>query len=159
MNDLTYNLPNNLGVVVFTSTSLRSMFAYRQNSFLKREAGGQLFGTFEQNIIRITEATQPRKQDKRTRFGFLPHRPSEQKEISKRYSESGSHFMGDWHTHPQKIPQPSQTDRDSVIRMLELSNHDVQGILLVVIGTQDAPQGLYVGFCMSGQIYDLSLSN
>lgn len=157
MNELIYNLPNDLGVVIFTPDVLQCMFSYKQDSVFKREAGGQMFGIFEADTIRIVEATRPRKKDIRTRFGFLPHRPSEKKEISQRYAENGLHFLGDWHTHPQKIPQPSTTDTNSVIRMLEESKHDIQGVLLVIVGTEDPSRGLYVGFCMDGQVYDLSI--
>lgn len=121
MNDLIYTLPDSIGEIVFTPHVLEVMSSYKQTGLLKREAGGQLFAEFQNGSMMITEATIPRKKDLRSRFGFLPHRPSEQLEIHKKYIEAGLHFVGDWHTHPEATPSPSSTDISSVANMVNTS--------------------------------------
>ena len=122
------------------------MSSYKQVKFWRKEAGGQLFATFEENVIKVIEATYTKKADKRGRFFFWPNRKDEQVEIHRKYTEAGIHFVGDWHTHPEHIPRPSDSDIKSVAEMLRDSRHNLPGVFLVVVGTDGFPGGLYVGF-------------
>ena len=157
MPELRYILPEGRGQLIFTGPVLEHMFSQKQKHWLSRESGGQLFASFGNENIVVTEATGPRKQDKRGRFSFWPHRPSEQKEINQRYKEAGLHFVGDWHTHPERTPNPSGGDADSVAKMFGASKHDLFGVLLVVVGTDDPPGGLYVGLHDRTGLHELTL--
>ncbi len=157
MNELTYTLPNSLGTVIFTSSALEAISSYKQDKSFKKEAGGQLFAQFEGACIRIVDATPPKKKDLRSRFGFRPHRPTEKLEIHKKYTDAGLHFVGDWHTHPQAVPIPSGTDIESVCKMMNDSKHDLPGLLLVILGTEDLPNGLYVGFHTGTDLHQLQI--
>lgn len=155
MNDLVYELPNDLGYLTVSGDALRHMLSHRQKGWFSSEAGGQLFASFAENHLLIVEATGPRKKDRRSRFSFLPHRPSEQKEISERYKRSQLHYVGDWHTHPEQKPHPSRRDTDSVAEIFSSSNHDLFGVLLIVVGTGDPPTGLYVGLHARDGLHEL----
>jgi integrative and conjugative element protein (TIGR02256 family) len=155
MNDLSYSLPNGLGRVVFTAEVLKKMDSYKQIRFFSKESGGQLFASFEDDTIRVVDATGPRKFDKRSKFGFFPHRQTEQIEIHNKYIKEHIHFVGDWHTHPEKIPTPSTCDQESVVKIMEESRHDLQGILLVIVGTVGFPSCLYVGYQTKTELYTL----
>lgn len=157
MSDLIYGIPDGRGQLTFTEAALDHMFTRRQNRCLSKESGGQLFASFDEGKVIIVEATGPKRQDMRGRFSFWPHRPSEQKEISQRYREAGLHFVGDWHTHPERIPHPSNGDVNSVARMFSASNHDIFGILLVVVGTENLPNGLYVGLYDESGLKELTV--
>ena len=82
------------------------LMGQRQTSAKKPEVGGQLFGTFEKDRVRIVLATGPREEDRKSRFSFFPSRDRENAEIKKCFG-SGLHYMGDWHTHPERKPSPS----------------------------------------------------
>lgn len=118
------------------------MSRHRQTACWKREAGGQLFARVNGDEWLVEEATGPRRGDIRSRFGFRPNRLAEQREIDERFS-LGLHYVGDWHTHPEPIPKPSPTDISSMEEMVEASNHELIGFLMLIIGTELGSNGVW----------------
>ena len=106
---------------------------HRQSLWWKREAGGQLFARIDDNEWLIEEATGPRSDDIRSRFGFRSNRRAEQREIDEHFI-LGLHYVGDWHTHPEPVPRPSPTDFASMKEMVAASNHELAGFLMLIVG-------------------------
>jgi integrative and conjugative element protein (TIGR02256 family) len=119
--------------------------AHRQRRCLSREAGGQLFARVRGNAWEILTATGPRSKDRRGRFSFWPHRPSEQEEIYEQHA-LGFDYVGDWHTHPEDTPRPSPADLTSIAAVVRRSTHHLPGFLLVIIGRSPFPEGLWASF-------------
>jgi len=132
-----------MGVLTLECGVLEHLWAYRQAKPWKKEAGGQLFARFTQGQVCISVATGPRKADKRSLFGYVPDSESERIEIEAHFSQ-GLHFVGDWHTHRQKIPEPSSTDIESITGSVRKSDHVLFGFVLIVVGTAVFPKGLSV---------------
>lgn len=107
------------------------------------EAGGQLFGVIEGADITVRLATGPRRTDRRGRFYFVADRSAERREIGKMH-KSGLHYFGDWHTHPQDMPTPSETDLASMADLFARSKHELHAFLMVIVGTARFPDGLHV---------------
>jgi integrative and conjugative element protein (TIGR02256 family) len=107
------------------------------------EAGGQLFGRVVENQVWVELATGPRRTDIRSRYFYQPNRRAEQGEID-HYHLQGLLFLGDWHTHPEPSPTPSSRDLESIRETFKKSVHHLNGFLLVIVGTQSLPSGLYV---------------
>lgn len=119
-------------------------FEHNQQFRLRdNEAGGQLFGRLIDNNLSVELATGPRPTDIRMRFSYKPDRRAEQTEID-RYHREGLLFLGDWHTHPEPRPSPSPQDLQSICAAFKESTHHLNGLLLVIAGTQELPSGLYV---------------
>ena len=129
--------------LVFTDPVVETFSKHRQLRFWQREAGGQLFGLFRGSKIEVVEATGPRRTDRRTRTSYVPDRRAEQREIDERFGR-GLHFLGDWHTHPEKVPRPSSPDLASLDDTVRRSVHVMQAFVLVVVGQLPAPEGLHV---------------
>lgn len=145
-SDLAYLLPGDFGTLVIEPDVLALFAAHKQCKWLSREAGGQLFATFnDAKVTRIVEATGPRASDKRSLFGYRPNRLAEKLEIADRFAK-GFHFIGDWHTHYQKLPEPSPTDEQSMRDLVRLSKHGLAGFVLIVVGQVTFPEGLHVSF-------------
>jgi len=140
---LCYAFPNGWGTLVFTDDVLDFFDTHKQIGFCSKEFGGQLFARFNGKEIVVEQATGLRKNDKRGRFYFLPSRKSEQKEIDSVF-EDGLHFIGDWHTHPQNNPLPSQDDLTSMGDAFKHSKHELQGFVMVIVGRNDFPGGIWV---------------
>lgn len=140
-----FDLPMSMGRLVLDTPVLEHFWRHRQNRFWSREAGGQLFAKIEEQMVCIKEATGPRKTDLRSAFSYVPDRDAERSEIERQYAQ-GLHYVGDWHTHREKVPNPSSVDLKSLREIVQRSRHDLRGFFLVVVGTLPFPEGLYVSF-------------
>jgi integrative and conjugative element protein (TIGR02256 family) len=118
---------------------------HRQTRSRQNEAGGQLFAKVIGSQWQVKVATGPRSQDRRGRFRFWPDRESEQDEIY-RYHSQGLDFVGDWHTHPQDIPQASASDLSSIASIVSSSRHHLPGFLMIIVGRRPFPEGLWASF-------------
>lgn len=127
--------PSALKDLQFSDSVLSRLRRHRQKRPWQCEAGGQLFGRVEGNIWRLEEATGPRRGDLRTLFGYEPDRVAEQREIDEHFAR-GLHFLGDWHTHRERSPEPSPRDIRSMGDMIRESRTDLPCFLMVIVGVQ-----------------------
>lgn len=141
---LSFVLPDDLGSLVIEAAALLHFRKNVQRNYLAKEAGGQLFAQVsDPKRIMIVHATGPRVTDRRSVFSYKPDRNAERLEIADFYKR-GLHFVGDWHTHPQRYPSPSGTDNQSMREMVRLSTHDFAGFVMIVVGRAQFPEGLHV---------------
>lgn len=138
---LTYTAHESSQDLLFTSSVLKHFEKHKQ--FDGPEAGGQLFGILEDGSVVVKRATGPYAADKRKRFLFVPCRNQERKDIKSCFKE-GLHYLGDWHTHPEREPSPSGTDLKSMSSCFRESKHEHQSFVMVIVGTADTPQWLSV---------------
>lgn len=131
--------------VLFSPDVLKVLDGHRQKGWLSKEAGGQLFATIEGEVWHVIAATGPRSEDRRGRFHFWPDRKSEQREINRHFAV-GLEYVGDWHTHPEKVPTPSRSDISSIRSVVQESTIYTPGLLLCIVGLAPFPLGLHVSF-------------
>ena len=117
---------------------------FRQNHFFKKEAGGQLFGKLDGKTFLVNIATGPRESDKRSRNRYLPDRKEEQAEI-KEHFKNGHIYLGDWHTHPEKKPVPSDPDIETTNDCFQKSTHEMPGFAFIIVGKTTLVRDWYVG--------------
>ena len=141
--------------LIITEQAARTMNRYRQVGSFQREAGGQLFGRFDRARTIVAEATPPRWLDRRGRSKFRPNRWLQHREIRDRYAR-GLHFIGDWHTHPEKIPYPSNEDVRSMKECFERSIHELNAFLMIIVGIAPPPEGLYVSLITKHSVSTLA---
>src|ERR1035441_5657758 len=130
--------------LVIQPSVLRTFTNHRQLRSDAPEAGGQLFARIDGANILLELATGPRKSDKRSRYSYQPDRRAEQEEIDQLHRENLL-FVGDWHTHPESIPNPSPQDIASIRDSVAKSRHHLKGFLLIIVGTGAIPTTLWVG--------------
>ncbi len=129
--------------IVFSDKVLEHFALYQQRHRNDAEAGGQLFARLTRYEIYVEVATGPRKNDKRSRFGYAAQPGEEQKEIDLLFS-AGLHFVGDWHTHPEMKPRPSTTDLATIGSCSFKSKHRLAAFMLVIVGQGTIPDCLHV---------------
>jgi integrative and conjugative element protein (TIGR02256 family) len=127
----------------FSPEILAHFETYRQQGHIKTEIGGQLFGEFIRNEIRVIRATGPNSADRHGGTWFKPNLGEHNIEI-KRLFEQKLHFVGDWHTHPEPEPFPSSWDLESMEDCFRKSHHELKAFLMVIIGRQNFPKGMWV---------------
>lgn len=138
-----YGIDSDGPSVILTNNAFHSMIRYRQMSINSKEAGGQLFARFEGCNTFIVEATEPKVLDRRSRYGFIPSRWLQRMEIKSQHKR-GNHFVGDWHTHPQPVPSPSNEDINSMVDCYRKSCHELKAFLMVIVGTAEPPENFFV---------------
>jgi integrative and conjugative element protein (TIGR02256 family) len=66
------------------------------------------------------------RKDARTRFGFVRRDPGHQRAAATAWRASGRtvNFVGEWHTHPEDRPRPSNIDRNTWAEQMRKRQHD-----------------------------------
>lgn len=102
----------------------------------KRESGGILFGHIYDNYDEILELSQPSRHDKSGLFSFIRKKEPAQIKINRAWDHSGGHlvYLGEWHTHPGHIPNPSSQDRDMIKNMLYTTSMEISYLYLIIAG-------------------------
>lgn len=113
-----------------------------------------MFAKFDGADTTIVEATAPKILDKRSRFGFRPNRMLQRLEIYDRYRK-GLHFVGDWHTHPEAIPSPSDVDVKEMAECFHLSVHNLRAFVMVILGTDPIPKSLFAALIKGNVVVHL----
>lgn len=143
IESLTYSVADSESVVIFESKVVSTLWSHRQDGGKGPEAGGQIFAEFNGSTIRVVHASVPGGNDRRWWSRFIPDRLREQREIYQQY-QAGLHFVGDWHTHPQEMPSPSHTDVESLQDCFRKSKHQLNALLMVIIGFGALPDAIGV---------------
>lgn len=151
---IRYEVGRSGQLLIITDEVLDHFRRHRQRRWYHREAGGQLFARVERAEIKILEATGPRRTDKRGRRVYIPDRAAEQAEICERHAR-GMHFVGDWHTHPERTTRPSASDALNLAESVVKSVHNLNGFVLVVVGWAEPPSGLHVSVHDGLDAYEL----
>lgn len=127
-----YRIPESKQFVSITSQVIRVLNKYIQKGE-QPENGGLLFAEFILPEIRIIDVSHPTKKDIKRKYEFIPDQKYQQIEIYKKFC-AGLHFVGEWHTHPQRYPLPSYIDINSMRDSYIKSNKELNYFLMIIIG-------------------------
>lgn len=97
------------------------------------EAGGQLFGSVQADRLIISSVTGPYPKDQRTRYSYRSDPKSAQKAIDK-HAKRRLLYLGEWHTHAQKIPEFSSHDLNAIKRICGNSSLNIDALILLIAG-------------------------
>lgn len=122
---------------------LKHVAQYRQLTAWSFEAGGQLFGTIDNDKICIVEAAGPYKGDERSRYLYRSNPAAAQRAIDER-SRRGLLYLGEWHTHAEDHPSASDLDDDAMRRLIANSRLNSDSLLMFIVGRAPDITGLTV---------------
>lgn len=112
---------------------------HRQLDESASESFGVLVGETSANKreLWIEAATSPLALDRRSRFGYKLRDPGHQGFVDNAFEESkGSQiYLGTWHTHPERVPHSSFTDRADWRRSLRRNRK--RPLVFVIVGTEE----------------------
>lgn len=122
--------------VVFTNGVVKSLESYKQMKKSQHESGGVLLGKVYKDLIIVDRISVPSKEDKSGRYYFVRNVRKAQKIIEIAWKESNGEriYLGEWHTHPEDTPTPSNDDRKLLSNMLKDSHMEIDFLLMVIIG-------------------------
>lgn len=103
---------NRTRFVVIEPLAINAMRALRQIEPTAHEAGGVLIGERRGGSFVVKEVTTPSSKDRSSRFHFVRKFFHHQLNVVNANRRSGgtSNYLGEWHTHPQDQPYPSNID-------------------------------------------------
>ena len=101
-----------------------------------KESGGILLGYTYEDYDEILELGHPSKADKSRLFSFIRKKKNAQTKINKAWNQSGGHliYLGEWHTHPGHIPDPSSQDLNMIKNMLRTTRMEISHLYLIIAG-------------------------
>lgn len=141
VEEISATLENSNQSICLERATLVHVYKHRQLSAKKLEAGGQLFGYVEANIVRVRAATGPYPGDERSRYGYRSNPRNAQTEIASQ-AAAGQLYLGEWHTHAEDHPVPSGLDYDAMRRLVERSDLNTNMLLMLIVGRTANSTGL-----------------
>lgn len=145
---LEYDLPSR-GILRISDQVLGTFHRFRQNTHWKFESGGILLGSIFENLVFIDDVTTPDSTvDKRGLLFFHRHKGRAQRIINEAFIQSNGEqiYIGEWHTHPQKNPQPSWKDKLEIKRAFRKSQLNLDYLVSIIVGKQDELANIWVGY-------------
>jgi integrative and conjugative element protein (TIGR02256 family) len=123
---------------IFISTEVIALFKkHIQNKKDLPESGGIITGEILDKVIKIITCSEPSSDDIQSRYNFIRSHKTAQNFINYRFKISNGTeiYLGEWHTHPEDKPTPSNTDLKSFHKTLKNNrlNSDVHFMIIVGI--------------------------
>lgn len=113
---------------------INKLMRYRQFGIETPEAGGYLIGyQVTNNDFVLEDITTPYRLDLRNRYGFIIRDPRHKLRLIG-LRKTSSFYMGVWHSHPQRIPEPSNTDINDWNETVKVDKTGCQYVFFVILG-------------------------
>lgn len=140
---LTYRIPEAAWSIAFLGSALAEFSNYVQRGQWSKESVGQLYTrdlTSDEIAVEAVTKLAPRWAN----FSGVRFDPAKAAAERLEMFTNGFHFVGFWHSHPEKVPQPSAEDFRMAADHAAAAKPVLSGLIFVVVGTQPPPVGLGV---------------
>lgn len=129
-----------------TDSVIENLNNFRQTGN-KHEKGGVLLGCVYDNFIEINRISVPTFMDKSSKFSFIRDKKSAQIIIDYEFinSEGKIIYLGEWHTHPENFPSPSDQDKKMIKEQFKKNSLNVNFIIMLIIGLKGYYLSIYDG--------------
>lgn len=109
------------------------------------ERGGILLGKVYGTDIHVLKISLPTELDKSGRFFFERHRLSAKLIVEYEFHNSNGQmlYLGEWHTHPEAHPTPSDQDRQMIKEQFKNNKIQTTFLLLFIQGTDRLYTAVY----------------
>lgn len=125
-------------VLQINSNVIQKLNLYRQDNIIKKESGGVIIGRFLEDSfdIVIDEVTTPFIRDVRKRCYFKRSMEEHQSYVIKKWKESNGtqNYFGEWHTHAEDIPVPSNTDINDWKKRIKNDIKELDFLISIIVG-------------------------
>lgn len=145
-------LPNGK-VVDVLSPVLEEIHNWIQDEDNKPESGGYIVGYQHKctGNVSLEAVSHPYLMDVKNRIRFDIRDPRHQIFLRKA-RRNRSYYMGVWHTHPQKVPVPSDIDWSDWNETMRSDTTGCQYVFFVIVGTEE--WRLWIGDLLTGEIQE-----
>lgn len=121
--------------VVFSNWMMTRITRIQQSVLTDYESGGMLFGVIRPGELTISFATPAYPDDKRSKMEFIRRDKRHLKVLDSvlRRFEGTIGYLGEWHSHPECVPHPSNVDKKG---WNAAENKSGKPILFLIIGSE-----------------------
>lgn len=126
------------GRLGISAAALDVMQSFTQRGSRDTEAGGVLIGRFIEGgeDVVVDLVTPPLAGDRRSRFRFHRAQRAHQEVIDREWRSSGNTrtYLGEWHTHPEPSPTPSNIDLNDWRRRVKRDTFHGETLHFLIVG-------------------------
>ena len=132
MADIVWIHPLKGSFIIINDTLIKKLEAYKQKGWGTPESGGYLLGTLHAPHFIIEDYTFPMVGDIRTRCSFQMKDKGHYLKARSIWdtSDGYSGVIGQWHTHPEQLPAPSQIDQLNGIKLEKAQKADMVQLII-----------------------------
>lgn len=133
--------------IFITRSAQEVIESYKQKSKRAKEAGGILLGQISNEDVYILKATTPNKFDRASRNSFECNKDAAQIIINYEFINSGHKtiYIGEWHTHPENHPNPSEIDKKMIINQYFKNRINEPFLIMLIQGLKGIYLAIYDG--------------
>lgn len=136
---MDYHYKNDL-ILSLGSSVLEKFRKYIECYHFDNESGGIIVGTLNSGgkEIIVTDVTEPQKKDSSSSIRFKRDEYGHQEIMDQLWEESDyiKTYLGEWHTHNERIPKPSFIDRRNWINISKRKQNS-SWLFFIIVGTQE----------------------
>ncbi len=138
--EIIINNPLTSGFILISTDVFERMSKYCQHGTASNESGGLILGYRRGPHLEVIDITVPLPNDISRRAYFERCDYGHESYAHERWVKSNKmiDYLGEWHTHPEDIPNPSLLDRREWLKLTRLR---VSSLFFLIIGTS----GVWVG--------------
>lgn len=132
--------------VIFENTVFEEMLKWRQVELFKQpEACGILFGEIRGSHLWVTGASTPFETDNRTPVSYKRNVAGHQDLLEEKHRASNGriHYLGEWHTHPERKPAPSLTDYMEWAKTANCKDFYKRKLIFLILGIDSTWLGVH----------------
>lgn len=128
--------PNKIEDIVIARSVLNRIGKFKQTKKKAPESGGILLGQITDKKVFILKASTPNKFDKSSRYTFDCNKDAAQIIIDYEFinSEHKTIYLGEWHTHPENNPNPSEVDKRMINNQYFKNKLNEPFLILIIQG-------------------------
>lgn len=122
------------------------------------ESGGILLGHIYRSRTEIVQVTTPNKHDTWGPLFFIRSKIGAQPIINRAWKRSNKvlNYVGEWHTHPEVYPKPSDVDKRMIMKSFKETEMEIDFLYLIIVGCDNT---YWVGKQMGNQLVELMRKN
>lgn len=136
LNDIIFDF-SLIGRVILQRSAYRKLLEFCQDSH-NDEKGGIILGVYrlKDGVWIVKKIMQPSVRNRSGKTWLIRDYKDAQAYIDRLFIESGGvlNYLGDWHTHPDKDPTPSQLDMETLKAVLKHSKSEINFLIGIILG-------------------------
>jgi hypothetical protein len=138
-----YRIPGAAWSLEIPAEAVTRLMSYAQRRWWPKESVGQLYSAeLATGVVRVDAVT--KLHSNWSSYTGVRLNISAVNEERAKFFKQGLHCLGFWHSHPERVPEPSPKDIAMAADHARAGKEVFAGIVFIIVGTAPPPVGLGV---------------